>query len=278
MNKFTLTLATLLSCTSLLLARHAAEDLPKRIESDGHWLRMRVEGEGSPTVVLEIGIAGPLEEWAAVQPAVAKFTRVVSYDRIGSNYRQESLTGKQIAADLHAALADAHVPPPYVLVGQSFGGVYNRVFASMYPDEVVGMVLLDPAQEQFIDWMKVHHPQEEFSIQPHRNWPEAVGVTATLDELKSSGPLPDVPVVVVSCTRNEHNPFRTEVLPMWTAAHDEWVQQLPQGRHVITDKSGHGIQVDQPDLVVDLIREVVEQARHSSSHAATNKMPEGGGP
>ncbi len=199
MNKFILGLAAMLSCTSLLLARHAAEDLPKRIESNGHLLRIRVEGEGSPTVVMEIGLGGPLEEWAAVQPEVAKFTRVVSYDRIGSNYHQPSLRGKEIAVELHEALANAHLPPPYVLVGQSFAGVYNRVFASLYPDEVVGLVLLDPAQEKFIDWMKVHHPKEEFSLQSHRNWPEAAGVTATLDELKSSGPLPNVPVVVVSC-------------------------------------------------------------------------------
>jgi pimeloyl-ACP methyl ester carboxylesterase len=277
MNKFILTVATLLSCTSLLLARHASEDLPKRIEGGGHLLRMRIEGEGSPTVVMEIGIAGPLEEWAAVQPEVAKFTRVMSYDRIGSNYQQKSLTGKQIAVELHQALANAHLPPPYVLVGQSFAGVYNRVFASIYPDEVVGLVLLDPTQEQFIDWMKVHHPKEEFTTQLHRNWPEAVGAAATLDELKSNGPLPDVPVVVVSCTHNEHDSFRTEVLPIWTASHDEWVKQLPQGRHVITEKSGHGIQVDQPELVVDLIREVVELARHSASSPTTAAMSNGDG-
>jgi pimeloyl-ACP methyl ester carboxylesterase len=227
---------------------------------------------------MEIGLVGPLEEWAAVQPKVARFARVVSYDRIGAKYTDSVLTGRAIAADLHAALANAHLPPPYVLVGQSFAGIYNRIFASMYPTEVVGMVLLDPAQEQFIEWMQIHHPEEEFSKQQHRNWPEAGGVLPTLDELASCGPLPDVPVVVVTCARPGHDLLRTEILPVWTAMHNNWVQSLPNGRHVITTKSGHGVQVEQPELVVDLIREVVEAARRGTNGHLANEESTGGSP
>ncbi len=200
------------------------------------------------------------------------------YDRIGAHYTDQILTGRQIAGDLHAALANAQLPPPYVLVGQSFAGIYNRIFASMYPTEVAGMVLLDPAQEQFIEWMRIHHPDEEFSKKQHRNWPEATGVLPTLDELASGGPLPDVPVVVVTCARPSRDPLRTEVLPIWTAMHDQWVQSVPHGRHVITEKSGHGIQVDQPDLVVDVIREVVEEVRRSDHQTASDRVSQRGAP
>ena len=278
MNKLCFALLLALPCLSLLLALHTVKQLPVRVDDGGHLLRMRVEGEGSPTVVMEIGLGGPLEEWAAVQPEVAKFAHVFVYDRIGAHYTDQILTGRQIAGDLHAALANAQLPPPYVLVGQSFAGIYNRIFASMYPTEVAGMVLLDPAQEQFIEWMRIHHPDEEFSKKQHRNWPEATGVLPTLDELASGGPLPDVPVVVVTCARPSRDPLRTELLPIWTAMHDQWVQSVPHGRHVITEKSGHGIQVDQPDLVVDVIREVVEEVRRSDHQTASDRVSQRGAP
>ena len=230
MNKLIVIFAVMLPGPSLFLARRAVDELPKRIDGGGHLLRMKVDGEGSPTVVMEIGLGGPLEEWAAVQPEVAIFTRTVAYDRIGSNHRQESLTGKEIAVELHEALANAHLPPPYVLVGQSFGGVYNRVFASLYPDEVVGLVLLDPTQEKFIEWMKVHHQEKEFSIMHHKGWPEAVGITPTLDELKSIGPLPNVPVVVVSAVRRNPDRFLPGMLEAWTCSVEN--QQSPEDHEV----------------------------------------------
>ncbi len=262
MNKFLLTFALVLSSASLLLAKLAVDDMPKRVDAGGHLLRVRTEGTGSPTVILEIGLTGALEEWAAVQSEVAKFTRVVAYDRTGAYHTEPVLTGRQIALELHAALANAHVPPPYVLVGQSFGGVYNEIFAQMYPNEVVGMVLLDPTTEKFIHWMAANHPSKEFSRERHEQWPEAAGVLPTLDELNTNGPLPNVPVVVVTAARVDPKAwFAIDALPVWTSAHDEFAKQLPQGRHIIDKNSGHGIQVEDPQLVIDLIREIVDQTR-----------------
>src|SRR4051794_29056984 len=104
MNKLLIVLATLVSGGSFWLAERAVKDQPPRVNVDSRSLRMRVEGEGSPAVVLEIGLGGALEEWAAVQPHVARFTKVVSYDRIGGLDGESVLTGTQIAHDLHAAL------------------------------------------------------------------------------------------------------------------------------------------------------------------------------
>jgi pimeloyl-ACP methyl ester carboxylesterase len=258
---------------SLGLAWHATADLPLRVDVNGRLLRMRVEGAGTPTVVLEIGLAGSLEEWAVVQREAAKFVRVVSYDRQGARQTALQMTGRDVATELHAALAKAGFSPPYLLVGQSFGGVYNRIFASMYPNEVVGMLLLDPSQEKFIEWMKAHHPTEEFSNRTFKNWPEATGVNATLDELRTSDPLPDVLIVVVTAAKPNPDKLWQEVRPVWAAAHDEWAKSLPQGRHVVTEQSGHGIHVEQPELVVELLREMVDRLRRQQPPAASSDTP-----
>ena len=264
MHKLVIAAALVLPLGSLAIAKCAVDDLPQQVDADGHLLRMRIEGAGSPTVVFEIGIGGPLEEWGAVQPEVARFAKTVAYDRIGANHRQDVLTGADVARELHAALEKANLPPPYVLVGQSFGGVYNEIFASMYPGEVAGMVLLDSPTKKFANWVKMYDPKEDFTSTHHSDWPEANGILPTFDELRAGGPQPDVPVVVVTCARPTTEPRKIEMLKRWTAWHAELANRYPQGQHIVTEKSGHGIQVEQPELVIDLIREVVERARGTS--------------
>jgi pimeloyl-ACP methyl ester carboxylesterase len=276
MKTLPIILAVLLTGGSLWLADRAVRDLPPRVAVDGRLLRMRVEGMGSPAVVLEIGLGGALEEWAAVQPKVARFTKVVAYDRIGAVDRASRLTGEELARELRAALRNAGIRPPYILVGQSFGGIYNRVFASLYPEDVAGMVLLDPSQEEFIRWMEKHHPDRCISQRDVQDWPEGSGIWATLDQLKQLPPLPDVPVTVVTGTKPNDDPVHIEVLPVWTKSHADWVKTLPRGRHVLAAESGHGVHVEASELVVQLIREMVEAARHADAerdalHDAMNR-------
>jgi pimeloyl-ACP methyl ester carboxylesterase len=175
-----------------------------------------------------------------------------------------------LLADLHAVLVNAGLKPPYILVGQSFGGVYNRIFASLYPTEVAGLVLLDPAQEEFIDWMAVHHPEESLARFPRDRWPEAAGIEATLDELKAVGPLPNVPVIVVTGTRPGQGSLRDEVMPVWTACHARWAQTQPQGRHVRAEASGHPVHIHQPELVIGLVREVASTCARNSPVRSTS--------
>jgi pimeloyl-ACP methyl ester carboxylesterase len=261
MNKILLLMATLVSGGSFWIAQAAVEDLPDRIDVGGRMLRTRVLGEGSPAVVMEIGIGGPLEEWELVQPVVARFTKVFAYDRVGAIELKSILTGQNVARELHTALQKSGIEPPYVLVGQSLGGMYNRVFASLYPGEVAGMVLLDPTQEEFLDWMKIHHPDKALSKEIQRDFATGAGFWDTLRELKTAAPLPNVPVTVVTATKFINDPLRIEVLPVWTESHEKWVKALPQGRHILAPDSGHGIQVENPELVIKLIRETIEQAR-----------------
>ena len=107
-------------------------------------------GQGRPTVVLEAGLADSLDSWRRVQPEIARFSRVCSYDRAGYGYSELGpmpRTSIHIALELHEALGKAGEKPPYLLVGHSFGGFNVRVFNGKYPDEVAGLVLVDATQE-----------------------------------------------------------------------------------------------------------------------------------
>jgi pimeloyl-ACP methyl ester carboxylesterase len=125
----------------------------KLLDVGGYKMHIDCTGEGSPTVILESGLGDTYVSWRKVQPQIAKFTRVCSYDRAGTGYSDSSSqprTSKVIAGELHALLQAASIAPPYVLVGHSMGGYDVRLYASLYRSEVAGMVLVDashPDQE-----------------------------------------------------------------------------------------------------------------------------------
>jgi pimeloyl-ACP methyl ester carboxylesterase len=120
------------------------------VDAGGHRLHIHCSGAGSPTVVLDSGFDDTMLVWWAVQPEVAKFTRVCSYDRAGVGWSDAGPTpthSRQMVGELHTLLKNAGVSDSYALVGASFGGLNARVFASQYPDETAGMVLVDSMHE-----------------------------------------------------------------------------------------------------------------------------------
>jgi pimeloyl-ACP methyl ester carboxylesterase len=124
---------------------------PGRLVSAGELrLNLYCTGQGAPTVVLEAGLADSLDTWRHVQPDIARFARVCSYDRAGYGYSDPGpmpRTSDRIASELHAALESAGEKPPYLLVGSSFGGYNVRVFNGKYSDQVGGLVLVDATEE-----------------------------------------------------------------------------------------------------------------------------------
>ena len=122
--------------------------------------RMHIDcvGEGSPAVILESGLGEAYISWRRVQPQIAKFTRVCSYDRAGLGYSDstsQARTSQVIAEQLHALLQTSRIAPPYVLLGHSMGGFDVRLFASLYRNEVAGMVLVDSS-----------HPDQQRRLPP----------------------------------------------------------------------------------------------------------------
>lgn len=145
----------LLSVALLLLGASASaqplSDAPRMVEVDGQAMQVRTAGfehlgAGQPVVVFESGAGTPLQNWDRVFTDVAAFAPVVAYDRVGiggTAWDGEAPTPERVVARLHALLAELEAPPPYVLVGHSWGGALIHYFAGHYPDEVAGLVYVD---------------------------------------------------------------------------------------------------------------------------------------
>jgi pimeloyl-ACP methyl ester carboxylesterase len=119
----------------------------------GYSLHINCVGEGSPTVILESALGAMSAHWVRVQQVVAETTRVCAYDRAGMGWSEpgpEPRDARQISSELHTLLKNADTEGPYVLVGHSYGGLYARMYAARYPNEVAGVVLVDSSHpEQF---------------------------------------------------------------------------------------------------------------------------------
>ena len=132
------------------------------VDIGGQRLHLNCTGQGSPTVLLESGTGDVSVIWSLVQPGVSAFTRVCSYDRGGyawSDPGTRPRTFAQLALELHQALAILHIGPPYIVVGQSYGGLAIRGFAARYRSEVLGAVMVDAVHED---------QQVVYGGQPHR--------------------------------------------------------------------------------------------------------------
>ncbi len=245
-----------------------------RVDAGGPMLRMLRAGSGGPTVVFEAGSGGPLEAWVRVQPEVSKFTSTISYDRAGNGLSDKGPVprdGRRIAGELHALLRNAHVPPPYILVGHSLGGPYVRVFAGMYPKEVAGMVLVDPTQEELIAWAKARYPKPEHELRPYDEVDCAPATFAQAQE----NPIPaGIPVYLIAGMgprvapgflsnelKEEVKKDQETLYPAKLKFYREWLDKIPEGKLIVTEKSGHGIPLEEPELVVSTIRQVIEEAR-----------------
>lgn len=124
-----------------------------------HRLHLNREGSGRPVVVFDAALGASSLSWTLVQPEVARLTRTCAYDRAGFGWSEAGplpRTAGRIADELHALLHAAGEPPPYVLVGHSYGGLVTRIFAGRYHDEAAALVLLEPAHPE--DWLE---PVEE---------------------------------------------------------------------------------------------------------------------
>jgi pimeloyl-ACP methyl ester carboxylesterase len=132
-----------------VLARLGVNMERRSVDIGGAALDAVVAGDGPVTVVLENGLATPLEEWAAIAPRIAERTRVLRYDRRRASAagRLSARTAVDMASDLERLLAALALKPPYVLVGHSWGGIVGRMFAHAHPTAVVGTVFVDATHE-----------------------------------------------------------------------------------------------------------------------------------
>ena len=252
------------------------------VDVGGYQLYLYCMGTGSPTVILEAGLEGDHVTWKEVQPEVARFTHVCSYDRAGlarSDYGPTPRNAKLAVADLHTLLTKAGIPPPYVLVGHSFGGLLIRRFAFDYPGEVDGMIFVDALHEEWweaalalLPPASANDPAQLVSFRgyltegwrvPSSNF-ENMDIPAAVEQVRETGKLGDMPVVVL--TAEIFNVLRPGLPPELEQALATLFQQDLQGRlaalstagsQVVITGSGHNMPRQQPQAVVKDIQAVV---------------------
>ncbi|MGH6895658.1 MAG: alpha/beta fold hydrolase [Geminicoccaceae bacterium] len=270
------------------------------VEVDGRRLFLECQGSGRPVVVLISGYRNTAEIWTVqgepgqtmVMPAVASFTRVCAYDRPGTildaTLRSKSdpvampRTADAIVAELHGLLEAARLAPPYVLVAHSLGGLFARLYASTYADEVAGLVLVDawpealPAllgPDQWAAYEELARPAPP-GLESYPDL-EMVDFGAASDRMRQAAaatPLRDVPLFVLSRAKPVALPpdvpasFSPTVFEQaWRLGQNGLAALLPGARHTIATESDHYIQVEQPGLVVGAARDVVEAVRDPAS-------------
>ncbi len=220
-------------------------------------------------VVMECGLddGGSSGAWGSVPSGVAKFTEACFYDRAGlgkSAPGPEPRTSTRIANDLHSLLQQAGCQAPYILVGHSFGGLHLRRFVDLYPEEVAGLVLVDPTpRELMVEPLKPEQIERLKAVgAPPGLIAEADGgVAASLSEWANLKPLPDVPVVVITSSppKADASDLDKQRYESLAACHQGLVDMVSDGVHLTAAKAGHYIQLDEPSLVIDAIKQVFDK-------------------
>jgi pimeloyl-ACP methyl ester carboxylesterase len=264
-------------------AQEIAQEIKEQRIDVGSSLKLNVaEGGGSsgPVVVFVAGLGEDLSTWRGVQPKISQFARTFAYDRAGLGKSDPSPAGKSVGhltSELHELLAAAKVPPPYVLVGHSLGGAIVQLFAFAYPDEIAGLVLVDPEDGRLLDRLQARMPPDQWDArQKMLDQMLSQASQAQKDEIQESRasgkvlatatPLPTVPTVLLTGTLKDPNfPGNPLEQDLKMELHKELLTTLPKAKQVLVPNSRHYIQEDAPELVIDAVRSVVRDARANAS-------------
>jgi pimeloyl-ACP methyl ester carboxylesterase len=208
----------------------------------------------TPTVVFESGLGDTRAPWTKVAVKVGERARVFTYDRTGKTRR----TAKNIARELRETLRNADIEPPYVLVSHSAGAWYALQFAADHPDEVAALIMVDPTPFRFFsEGLRAMSPAAREQLErQQRNYiahasktrlAEWNALATAAEEASRAKTRRDLPVTIITGGRIEPS-----IRAYWIAQHEAWAKQWPRGRHVVVD-SGHYVQLEKPDAVVDEI-------------------------
>lgn len=262
------------------------------VDLDGHKQRILDKGEGTPVVIFITGAGAGLNNFSVVQDEVAGFTRTFSYDRAGLGLSEELKIDRSIdhfADELNRILEAEDIQPPYLLVGHALGGFTVRWFAHTNPEKVVGMVLIDPAYEGFMDSLRNTRSDDQrrrmkdmvnlgISNQPKATQRELEQLKRD-EELVRSTKLPvNIPITMLTSGRfsdeERKNGASAEDITKWVSFHEQLKLQAPQLKHIVTEKSGSFIHQEEPELVISEIRAILETIKQQVNTKPSFSKPD----
>jgi pimeloyl-ACP methyl ester carboxylesterase len=263
--------------------------IEQMIDVGGRKLDCCVYGKRSPTVVLVSGLETPQVYWNPVVPELAAKATVVTYDRAGvgkSEIGDLPAHGEQSAKDLHVLLTKLAVPKPYILVGHSLGGMIGRLFASMYPDDVGGLILEDTQHEDnLVELRKILRGKDLEAFDqlmadrfnpPENPKTEADYRDVTREQLRKSRPLPRIPFVILTSAGRAKamGPMFSdeaieEMAKLDAVLNDRLAALIPGGRQIIIEGTGHNIHVDKPEALIVPVVEMINRVRDKNARPGT---------
>jgi hypothetical protein len=267
-----LILLTIISCSEGTPASTTSTNSPSpeagRADIGGYSLAYQCEGSGEPTVILEAGYAASgIETFGErIQPELATTTRVCTYDRAGvgvSDARPVSvspLTSVTQADELHALLEAIDEPGPFVYVGHSYGGIVARAFAATFPDETVGLVLLDASSEPEIPvYARLHAGAwNDGTVHPAPN--QRIDIGASVRAVEDAPALGAMPLIVVTAGVLEDRWLAT-VPHLEAEAQTRLASLSADSIHVVDRGKGHFLPSNDPKIVIEATLAVVRAAR-----------------
>lgn len=264
---------------ALVLTSAIAKDNSEHSEMvliKNHSLHMDSQGEGEFTVIFEAGMGSDLSHWRYVATAISKNARVIRYSRAGLGKSEAAPTTPSLLGSSEALselIHQAQLQPPFILVGHSYGSHIVRTFAAQHPEDIAGLVLVEPANEQFmirlkqIDKLQTEKFLDIYKKMVSEKLQAENDVLMAIDEqgyLPDYGPLPNVPAAILTSMVQEHPQFIIHSVKgkkVWRELHSNLFNQFNNAQHIVTMNSGHNIALQEPELVIDAINSVIHKAQ-----------------
>lgn len=260
------------------LGAAAQDSLPvsRFLTVDGVKIGVVEQGTAGPSLVFISGLGEDHNTWRKVQPSVSSFALTLSYDRPGLG-RSESTTAargvENLSEELQKLLRASGIPRPYILVGHSLGGAIVRLFASRYPADVGGLVLVDPEDGRLLDSLRAHmdpaqwRDREAALTEAMPNMPAPVrselsGLNASSASMSNLPATQHIPVVLLTGTKkNPSFPGNPMEQDLKLEIHRTDLARMPGASHVLVSGSRHYIQDDEPQIVIEAIKSVISSMR-----------------
>ena len=242
-------------------------ELNGNFEANSHSLYLKCLGTGSPTIVLEPGEGGTVSELITIRNKLAERTTTCAYDRANNGKSEGGVatprTVQDVVDDLHALLTAAKVPSPYVLVGSSAGGMFVQLYARTYPDQVVGVVAMNPvppAHPWLDDVNKVFTAEEYAGEEAYYQGDngESIDYLTSSEQLQAAPAPPEIPFEMLLSTdiQCEGADICLKSYAMYERIMEEVTASWPHGNYTQVEAL-HNLFLEDPDAVVATVERVL---------------------